>query len=112
MVAHKLGATITDNDRKGRAAVADTAQTTQSATQEETKPIQEKTVFDVKLVGFDEKSKIKVIKEIRALTNLGLKEAKELVEGSPKVVKKDVKKEEAEEIKEKLIAAGATVEIS
>jgi large subunit ribosomal protein L7/L12 len=83
----------------------------------ETKPAEEeqkeeKKTFDVKLVSYDEKSKIKVIKEIRAITNLGLKEAKELVEGSPKVVKKDVKKEEADEIKNKLVAAGATVEIA
>ena len=70
-----------------------------------------KTHFDLKLTGFDAKSKIKVIKEIRAITSLGLKEAKEMVEGVPKVVKKDIKTEEAEELKEKLEAIGATVEI-
>mmetsp|Transcript_751 Transcript_751/g.1246 ORF Transcript_751/g.1246 Transcript_751/m.1246 type:complete len:329 (-) Transcript_751:138-1124(-) len=71
----------------------------------------EKTVFDLKLTGFDAKAKIKVIKEIRGLTSLGLKEAKELVEGAPTTVKKDIKMEEAEEIKAKLEAVGATVEI-
>mmetsp|Transcript_16026 Transcript_16026/g.22826 ORF Transcript_16026/g.22826 Transcript_16026/m.22826 type:complete len:158 (-) Transcript_16026:80-553(-) len=73
---------------------------------------EEKTSFDLKLTGFDAKSKIKVIKEIRSITSLGLKEAKELVEGAPKVVKKGIKKEEAEELKAKLEAVGATLEIS
>ncbi|KAJ0402085.1 hypothetical protein ATCC90586_000270 [Pythium insidiosum] len=57
---------------------------------------EEKTQFDVKLASFDAKNKIKVIKEIRAITGLGLKEAKELVEGVPSVLKKDLKKDEAE----------------
>lgn len=70
-----------------------------------------KTAFDLKLTGFDSKDKIKVIKEIRAITGLGLKEAKELVEGVPKTIKKDIKMEEAEDIKAKLEAVGATVEI-
>jgi len=73
--------------------------------------VEEKTIFDVKLTGFDAKSKIKVIKEVRSVTALGLKEAKELVEGAPSTVKKDMKKEEAEELKAKLEALGATVEI-
>jgi large subunit ribosomal protein L7/L12 len=63
------------------------------------KPIVEKTTLDVKLIGFDAKNKIKVIKEVRSLTNLGLKEAKELVEGVPASLKKNIKKEEAEELK-------------
>lgn len=75
-------------------------------------PKEEKTEFDVKLEGFDAASKIKVIKEIRGITELGLKEAKELVEGSPTVVKKAVKKEEAEEMKKKLEAAGAKVSLA
>lgn len=79
------------------------------AAEEEVK--EEKTAFDLKLTGFDAKSKIKVIKEVRAMTGLGLKEAKEMVEGAPKVVKKDIKKEEAEELKAKLEAVGATVDI-
>jgi len=77
----------------------------------ETVVVEEKKVFDLKLMGFDEKSKIKVIKEIRAITGLGLKEAKDLVEGAPKVVKKDIKKEEADEIKDLLTKVGAIVEI-
>uniref|UniRef100_A0AAV1T1S5 Uncharacterized protein n=1 Tax=Peronospora matthiolae TaxID=2874970 RepID=A0AAV1T1S5_9STRA len=72
---------------------------------------EEKTAFDVKLASFDAKSKIKVIKEVRAITGLGLKEAKELVEGAPSTVKKDVKKEEADELVEKLKAVGAVVEL-
>ena len=77
----------------------------------EAAPVEEKTIFESKLTAFDEKSKIKIIKEIRAITGLGLKEAKELVEGAPKVVKKDIKKVEAEELKAKLEAVGATVEV-
>ena len=73
--------------------------------------VEEKTLFDLKLVGFDAKAKIKVIKEVRAIAGLGLKEAKELVEGAPKVVKKDIKKEEAEELQKKLEEVGATVEL-
>ncbi|NOZ67071.1 MAG: 50S ribosomal protein L7/L12 [Alphaproteobacteria bacterium] len=69
-----------------------------------------KNEFDVVLVSFGEK-KINVIKEVRAITALGLKEAKELVEGAPKVVKEAASKTEAEEIKAKLEAAGATVEL-
>jgi len=71
---------------------------------------EEKTSFDVILASFGEK-KIQVIKEVRAITGLGLKEAKELVEGAPKAVKEGVTKEEADEVKEKLEAVGATVEI-
>ena len=71
---------------------------------------QEKTEFDVILTGFGDK-KIGVIKEVRALTGLGLKEAKDLVEGVPGKVKEAVAKEDAEEAKKKLEAAGASVEI-
>ncbi len=70
----------------------------------------EKTTFDVVLTGFGDK-KIQVIKEVRAITNLGLKEAKELVDGVPKPVKEGASKEDAEAIKKQLEAAGATVEI-
>lgn len=77
----------------------------------EAEVVEVKTTFDLKLTGFDAKSKIKVIKEIRAITGLGLKEAKELVEGAPKTVSKDIKMEEAEKLKAKLEAVGATVEI-
>ncbi len=71
---------------------------------------EEKTDFTVVLTGAGDK-KINVIKEVRAITGLGLKEAKELVEGAPKDVKADVPKEEAEEIKAKLEGAGASVEL-
>jgi len=67
------------------------------------------TEFNVKLEGFEAASKIKVIKEIRALSELGLKEAKELVESSPVVVKAGLKKEEAEELKKRLEAVGAKI---
>ncbi len=71
---------------------------------------EEKTSFDVILTSYGEK-KINVIKEVRAITSLGLKEAKDLVEGVPNAVKEDCQKAEAEEIKGKLEAAGATVEL-
>jgi large subunit ribosomal protein L7/L12 len=71
---------------------------------------EEKTDFDVILASADDK-KINVIKEVRAITGLGLKEAKELVEGAPKPVKEGVGKDEAEELKKKLEEAGATVEL-
>ena len=71
---------------------------------------EEQTEFDVILTAFGEK-KINVIKEVRSITSLGLKEAKDLVEGAPKPVKEAVSKDEAAEIKAKLEEAGATVEI-
>ncbi len=70
----------------------------------------EKDTFDVILAAFGDK-KINVIKEVRAITALGLKEAKDLVESAPKPVKEGVGKDEAEEIKAKLEGAGATVEL-
>ncbi len=71
---------------------------------------EEKTEFDVVLEGFGDQ-KIKVIKVVRELTSLGLKEAKEVVEGAPKAVLEGVKKEDAEAAKEKLEAAGAAVSL-
>ena len=71
---------------------------------------EEKDDFDVVLAAAGDK-KINVIKEVRAITGLGLKEAKDLVEGAPKTVKEGVKKEEAAEMKKKLEEAGATVEL-
>ena len=71
---------------------------------------EEKTEFSVILVGVGEK-KIQVIKEVRAITGLGLKEAKDLVDGAPKPVKEGISKAEAAEIKAKLQAVGATVEL-
>ena len=73
-------------------------------------PAEEKTEFTVVLAGAGDK-KIEVIKEVRAITGLGLKEAKDLVEGAPKAVKEGASKQEAEEIKKKLEAAGAKVEL-
>ena len=71
---------------------------------------EEKTEFSVILAAVGEK-KIQVIKEVRVITGLGLKEAKDLVDGAPKPVKEGVSKAEAEEIKKKLVDAGATVEL-
>jgi large subunit ribosomal protein L7/L12 len=76
----------------------------------EAAPVEEKTEFDVVLKDFGDK-KIQVIKVVRALTDLGLKEAKDLVEGVPKPVKQGVSKEEAEKAKAQLEEVGATVEI-
>jgi large subunit ribosomal protein L7/L12 len=72
--------------------------------------VEEKTAFTVVLTSAGA-NKISVIKEVRSMTNLGLKEAKDLVDGAPKPVKEAVSKEEAEEMKKKLEAAGATVEL-
>jgi large subunit ribosomal protein L7/L12 len=74
------------------------------------KPAEEQTEFTIVLAGVGEK-KIQVIKEVRAITGLGLKEAKDLVDGAPKPVKEGVSKAEAAEIKKKLEEAGATVEL-
>jgi large subunit ribosomal protein L7/L12 len=73
-------------------------------------PVEEKTEFDVILADVGA-NKINVIKEVRAITNLGLKEAKDLVEAAPKAIKEGVSKAEAEEIKKKIEAAGAKVEV-
>jgi large subunit ribosomal protein L7/L12 len=73
-------------------------------------PVEEQTEFTVVLAAIGEK-KIEVIKEVRAITSLGLKEAKDLVEGAPKPVKEGVSKEEAEKIKAALEKAGAKVEL-
>ncbi len=73
-------------------------------------PVEEKTEFNVVLTAFGE-NKVGVIKEVRSITGLGLKEAKDLVEGCPKPVKEGVSKEEAEKIKAQLVGAGATVEV-
>ena len=71
---------------------------------------EEKTEFDVVLTAVGDK-KIQVIKEVRAITGLGLKDAKDLVEGAPKPIKEGVKKEEADEIKAKIETAGGSVEV-
>jgi large subunit ribosomal protein L7/L12 len=76
----------------------------------EAAPAEEKTEFDVILTGFGDK-KIQVIKAVRELTALGLKEAKDLVEGVPKPVKEGISKEESETVKKKIEDAGGTVEV-
>ncbi|HRF63395.1 MAG TPA: 50S ribosomal protein L7/L12, partial [Candidatus Competibacter sp.] len=73
-------------------------------------PVEEKTEFDVVMTSFGEK-KVEVIKVVRALTGLGLKEAKDAVEGVPSTIKEGIPKAEAEDIKKKLEDAGAKVEI-
>ena len=74
-------------------------------------PAEEKTEFDVILAGFDAAKKVAVIKEVRAITGLGLIEAKGIVEGAPKPIKEGIAKEEAEKIKAQLEGAGAKVEL-
>lgn len=76
----------------------------------EAAPVEEKTEFDVVMSSFGE-NKVNVIKVVRALTGLGLKEAKDLVEGAPSTIKEAVSKDEAAEIKKKLEEAGAKVEV-
>jgi large subunit ribosomal protein L7/L12 len=72
---------------------------------------EEQTEFNVILKAFDETKKIAVIKEVRAVTGLGLKEAKDLVEGAPKPLKEGISKEDAAKIKDQVTAAGGTVEV-
>ena len=74
-------------------------------------PAEEQTEFDVILQSIDAAKKINVIKVVREITSLGLKEAKDLVESAPKAVKEGVTKEEAEQVKTKLTEAGATIEV-
>ena len=74
-------------------------------------PVEEKTSFDVILKEVDPAKKIGVIKEVRAVTNLGLAEAKTLVESAPKTIKESVPKAEAEELKKKIEAAGGKIEL-
>lgn len=83
----------------------------QAPVEEKKEEEEEKKVFDLKLDGFDATAKIKVIKEIRAITELGLKQAKELVEKAPQLVKAGVDKKTGEELKKKLEAAGAKVSL-
>lgn len=113
LINEKLGITISDAERERMARGGGGSKSSgaggEDAAAAEVK--EEKTVFDIKLTGFDAKNKIKVIKEVRAMTNLGLKEAKELVEGVPATLKKNIKKEEAEELKAKLAELGAQVDI-
>ncbi len=95
---------------KAAAPVAVAAVAAPGAAAAEAAPAEEKTEFDVVLTGFGDK-KIQVIKVVRELTGLGLKEAKDLVEGVPKPVKEAVSKDEAATIKKKLEEAGGAVEV-
>jgi large subunit ribosomal protein L7/L12 len=95
---------------KAAAPVAVAAVAVPGAAAAEAAPAEEKTEFDVVLTGFGDK-KIQVIKVVRELTGLGLKEAKDLVEGVPKPVKEAVSKDEAATFKKKLEEAGGTVEV-
>ena len=88
-------------------------QATQAKAAEPEKPKEVvKTHYDIELVKFDAANKIKVIKEVRGIFGLGLKEAKDLVEGCPVWLKKEVKKEEAEEIQKKLAEVGAELRLA
>ncbi|XP_004488547.1 uncharacterized protein [Cicer arietinum] len=93
--------------KPGTASLAVMASKASAAPKEEQKP--EKTVFELKLLSYEAASKIKVIKEVRGFTDLGLKEAKDIVEKTPSIIRKGVSKEEGEQIIEKLKALGANV---
>jgi large subunit ribosomal protein L7/L12 len=97
-------------EKWGVSAAAPVAMMAAAAGGGEAAAAEEKTEFDVILTAAGAQ-KINVIKEVRAVTSLGLKEAKDLVEGAPKPVKEGVSKDEAEKIKKQLEAAGATVEL-
>jgi large subunit ribosomal protein L7/L12 len=97
-------------EKFGVTAQAPVAVAAPGAAQGAAAPVEEKTTFTVVLASSGS-NKIQVIKEIRTITSLGLKEAKDLVEGAPKTVKESVSKEEAEDIKKKLEAQGAKVEL-
>jgi large subunit ribosomal protein L7/L12 len=110
MVNEKLGISWKETELRMSGGGAGMAKASgASAAAEE--PVAAKTIFDLKLVGFDAKAKIKVIKEIRTISGLGLKEAKELVESAPKVIQKELKQDKAEELKAQLEAVGAEVEL-
>ncbi len=97
-------------ERLGVSAAAPVAVAAAGAGPAQAAQEEEKTEFDAMLTGFGEQ-KIQVIKVVRAITGLGLKEAKDLVEGVPKAVKEGVSKDEAEDIKKKIEEVGGTVEI-
>jgi len=97
-------------EKFGVSAQAAVAMPAVAAAAEAAAPVEEQTEFTVSLTGFGDK-KVGVIKVIRAITGLGLKEAKELVEGVPSIVKEAIPKEEAEKIKKELEEAGGSVEI-
>ncbi|MDR1545621.1 MAG: 50S ribosomal protein L7/L12 [Deltaproteobacteria bacterium] len=95
----------------GVSAAAPVAVAAAAGPAEAAAPVEEQTEFSVVLTAVAAQQKINVIKEVRTITSLGLKEAKELVEGAPQPVKEGVSKEDAEKFKKQLEAAGGTVEI-
>ena len=97
-------------DRLGVSAAAPVAAAAAPAAAAAAAAVEEKTEFDVILTSFGEK-KVGVIKEVRSLTGLGLKDAKDLVEAAPKAIKEGIEKDEAEKIKAQLEGVGATVEL-
>jgi large subunit ribosomal protein L7/L12 len=98
-------------EKFGVSAAAPVAVAAVAAPGADAEAAEEKTEFNVILKAYDDTKKIAVIKEVRAVTGLGLKEAKDLVEGAPKPIKENVSKEEAAKIKDQVTAAGGTVEI-
>jgi large subunit ribosomal protein L7/L12 len=111
MTVLELSDLVKDLEKKfGVSAAAPVAAVAAAPAAQSQEQVAEKTEFDVILTSVGDK-KIQVIKEVRAITNLGLKEAKALVDGAPGKVKEGVSKEEAESIKAKLEEAGATVEV-
>jgi len=111
IVNEQMGISWRETEQRRMGGGIGAVQNTASSGAAEAEAEEEKTIFDLKLVGFDAKAKIKVIKEVRAIAGLGLKEAKEMVEGAPKVVQKELKQEKAEELKAQLEAVGAQVEL-
>ncbi|HET6518808.1 MAG TPA: 50S ribosomal protein L7/L12 [Geminicoccaceae bacterium] len=97
-------------ERWGVSAAAPVAAVAAAGAPAAAEEVEEQTEFDVILAAFGDK-KINVIKEVRAITGLGLKEAKDLVEGAPKPVKEGVSKDEAQKLRAQLEGAGATVEV-
>jgi len=107
----ELSAMIKELEEKfGVSAAAPVAVAAAGAPAASAGPVEEKTEFDVILTGAGDQ-KIKVIKEVRAITGLGLKEAKDLVEGTPQPLKESVSKDEAADIKAKIEAVGGIVEV-
>lgn len=107
----EIAGLVKDLEEKwGVSAAAPVAVAAAAGPAADTAAAEEKTEFDVILKAFGA-NKVGVIKEVRAITGLGLKEAKDLVEGAPKPVKEAVSKEEADNIQKQLVAAGAEVEI-
>ena len=107
----ELSEFITELEEKfGVSAAAPVAVAAAGAAPADAGPAEEKTEFDAVLTAVGDQ-KIKVIKEVRAITSLGLKEAKELVESAPQAIKEGVSKDEANEIKEKIEAVGGSVEL-